>query len=119
MFGIFKVIGYLLNIKKGIEKPDELLFETAAGLVGVYFTISFIILGVLTLVSGIFGFSKDIMALKILMVAFIISIIITLLIFMWLRKMIRRASEKIDSYAQPYTKKVQEKLVSRSNKTTI
>ena len=113
MFGIFKAVGMVHNVKKGIEKPDELLFETVVSFIGMYFTISFIILGVLATASGYFGFTKDIMALKLLMVLFLIGIGVSLLIFIWVKGMIRRASKKIARYAEPHTQYFHDRIARK------
>jgi len=92
---MFRYIKFVLNAKKGLQKPDELAADLSFGLVEGFFILGLIIALVVAGLSGYFGYRFDYGFLKFLMVLSGLFFLGFLALYVMLKKMITKATSNI------------------------
>lgn len=105
MFKLFKYITYFLSAKKLYEKPDEVLGEVPIAYIQGFFITSFIIIGLVMAALLGFGFSFDILLLKIFGFVFLAILIVDIIIYTIVVRKIKQLVEKISHRTKDYIKR--------------
>jgi ABC-type dipeptide/oligopeptide/nickel transport system permease subunit len=91
---MFRYVKFIVDAKKGIEKPDELATDLSFGFVEGFFLLGIITSAVLAIAAGYFGFRFDLVFLKFIMVLAGLFFLFFLGIMIVLKRIIGNISKK-------------------------
>lgn len=108
---MFKIITYVFQVKKGIEKPDEFVTDVSFSLLQGFFVASFIILVLITVLLGFLGVHFDSSFLKIFATLFLIVLGIDVVVYIKVKKVFSHLSKKVVDYGKKTYQKQQSRII--------
>lgn len=110
MFKIFKYIGYAFQAKRGLENPGELVSDISFGPVQLFFILSFIALGLITVLVGFLGIHFDSIIFLILSFLFLMVLIIDIWIYRRVKRFFTSLGKRVVDVSQSVYKKTTSKI---------